>query len=128
MLSGCGKRQESDSSRVYNAVSLSQADALLKGHACGEEESAVFVQEPDVAKETQQGENLSVSYDHPTDKTIQLALKKLGLYNGKIDGKLGRKSKKAVKAFQASHKLTVDGKVGPKTWALLRKVLEEPAK
>lgn len=124
LLSGCGKRQEQDASRVYNAVSLTQADALLKGPVEGE---PLAIKEYDALTEPQQEASLSVSLDSPTEKTIQLALKKLGLYNGKIDGRLGRKSKKAIKAFQASHNLVVDGKVGHKTWSLLKKALEEPA-
>ena len=53
------------------------------------------------------------------DQEIQTALKNLGLYNGKIDGKLGPGSKKAIEAFQKQSGLKADGKVGPKTWAAL---------
>lgn len=57
------------------------------------------------------------------DQQIQTALKNAGLYNGKIDGKLGPASKKAIEAFQASKGLKADGKVGPKTWAALQEYL-----
>lgn len=50
---------------------------------------------------------------------IQTALKNAGFYTGKIDGKLGPASKRAIEAFQESKGLKVDGKVGPKTWAAL---------
>lgn len=123
LLSGCGKKQEPDTSQAYNAVSLTQADALLKGP--GEDESIGDVKRFDAAEEPQQEAGLITSLDHPTDKTIQAALKKIGLYHGKIDGKLGRRSKKAIKEFQSQNKLVVDGKVGPKTWSLLKKALEE---
>lgn len=53
------------------------------------------------------------------EQQIQAALKNLGLYNGKIDGKLGPASKRAVEAFQKQSGLKADGKVGPKTWAAL---------
>ncbi len=53
------------------------------------------------------------------DQEIQTALKNLGLYNGKIDGKLGPASKQAIIEFQTQNNLKADGKVGPKTWALL---------
>ena len=53
------------------------------------------------------------------DQEIQAALKNAGLYSGKIDGKLGPASKKAIEDFQTQNGLKVDGKVGPKTWAAL---------
>ncbi len=94
--------------------------------APGENEPLVVAQEPYAATGPQQEVNPLSSLDHPTDKMIQMALEKLGFYHGKIDGKLGRKSKKAIREFQAQNKLAVDGKVGQKTWSLLKKVLEEP--
>ena len=56
----------------------------------------------------------------PTAEQIQTALKKAGFYTGKIDGKIGPISDKAIKDFQAANKLKVDGKVGPKTWEKLK--------
>ena len=54
---------------------------------------------------------------------IQTALKNAGLYAGKIDGKLGPASKRAIIAFQQNNGLKADGKVGPKTWAALEPYL-----
>lgn len=54
---------------------------------------------------------------------IQTALKNAGLYNGKIDGKIGPASKRAIESFQQSQGLKVDGKVGPRTWAALEPYL-----
>jgi peptidoglycan hydrolase-like protein with peptidoglycan-binding domain len=61
----------------------------------------------------------------PAAKEIQSALKAAGYYAGSVDGKLGPKSKKAVEEFQAANNLTADGKVGPKTWSLLSKYLDQ---
>ncbi|MBU4252068.1 MAG: peptidoglycan-binding protein [Candidatus Omnitrophica bacterium] len=55
---------------------------------------------------------------------IQNALKLSGFYKGKIDGKLGSQTKKAIKAFQKSKKLRPDGIVGKKTWEALEKYLK----
>jgi len=55
----------------------------------------------------------------PTNKEIQLALKNANLYMGAIDGIMGPKTKKAIEEFQRANGLKVDGKIGPKTWALL---------
>jgi peptidoglycan hydrolase-like protein with peptidoglycan-binding domain len=63
----------------------------------------------------------------PSNKDIQQALKNAGLYDGKIDGKIGPKTKKAVEAFQKQNGLKADGKVGKKTWKLLSSYLNKPA-
>lgn len=56
---------------------------------------------------------------------VQRALKQGGYYEGKIDGKSGPMTKKAIKAFQRSRKLTADGVVGRKTLDRLRALLPE---
>ncbi len=53
-------------------------------------------------------------------RQIQSALKNAGFDPGPIDGKMGPKTKKAIKAFQKSKGLVQDGKVGPKMWKELR--------
>lgn len=60
---------------------------------------------------------------HDRSKEIQTALKNAGFYDGKIDGKVGPKTKKAIRQFQEAKGLKVDGKVGPKTWAELERYL-----
>jgi hypothetical protein len=52
-------------------------------------------------------------------KDIQYLLKKLGYYEGKLDGVIGSKSKAAIKAFQNDAKLKSDGIAGKKTKAHL---------
>ncbi|MBU1086082.1 MAG: peptidoglycan-binding protein [Candidatus Omnitrophica bacterium] len=52
---------------------------------------------------------------------VQSALKKAGFYQGKIDGKIGSKTKAAIKAFQRKNNLKVDGVVGQGTWTKLKK-------
>lgn len=51
---------------------------------------------------------------------VQKALSRAGYDPGPMDGRLGKKTRSAVKAFQRSHGLTADGVVGEKTWAALR--------
>ena len=57
------------------------------------------------------------------DKEIQIALKNAGFYAGPIDGKIGPKTKEAIREFQKARGLKADGKIGPKTWAELQKHL-----
>jgi len=59
----------------------------------------------------------------PTTKQIQAALKNAGFYTGRVDGKTGPLTKKAIEDFQKANNLPADGKVGPKTWGVLSKYL-----
>ena len=54
-----------------------------------------------------------------TADKVQLALKRAGFYQGALDGKIGAKTKEAIKAFQKENGLTADGIVGRSTWAKL---------
>lgn len=60
-------------------------------------------------------------------KKVQTALKNAGFYTGNIDGKLGPKSKEAIKAFQAQNGLKADGVAGAQTWAKLGQYYASPA-
>lgn len=53
------------------------------------------------------------------NRQIQTALKNAGYDPGPIDGKVGTKTKKAIKDFQSANGLKADGKVGTRTWAKL---------
>ncbi|MBU0547682.1 MAG: peptidoglycan-binding protein [Candidatus Omnitrophica bacterium] len=66
--------------------------------------------------------------DRPSARQIQAALKNAGYYQGVIDGKLGRQSRQAIRDFQKANNLSVDGKVGKKTWAALKEYLQKRVK
>ncbi len=59
----------------------------------------------------------------PTTKDIQTALKNAGFNPGSFDGKIGPRTRQAIKDFQKSKGLVPDGVVGPKTWVSLGKYL-----
>lgn len=59
----------------------------------------------------------------PTTKEIQTALKNAGFDSGSLDGKMGPRTRQAIKDFQKSKGLVPDGVVGPKTWTSLGKYL-----
>ncbi|MFH1199222.1 MAG: peptidoglycan-binding domain-containing protein [Candidatus Omnitrophota bacterium] len=58
--------------------------------------------------------------NRPTIKEIQIALSNAGYDPGSTDGKMGKQTKNAIKAFQAANNLPADGHVGTKTWELLK--------
>lgn len=51
---------------------------------------------------------------------VQKALRRAGFDPGPIDGRLGKKTRSAIKAFQKQQGLTADGIIGEKTWSSLR--------
>lgn len=51
---------------------------------------------------------------------IQQALKSAGYYQGKVDGKIGPATRKAVQSFQRDNGLSADGIVGRQTWNKLK--------
>ncbi|NJL45959.1 MAG: peptidoglycan-binding protein [Leptolyngbyaceae cyanobacterium SM2_3_12] len=53
-------------------------------------------------------------------KQLQQRLQSLGLYSGPVDGLFGSQTEAAVRQVQRINNLTVDGIVGPATWAVLR--------
>ncbi len=55
-----------------------------------------------------------------TVKALQRELKKLGLFDGAVDGKFGASTERAVKALERRNSLTVDGKADARVWGLLR--------
>jgi murein L,D-transpeptidase YcbB/YkuD len=61
-----------------------------------------------------------IKVDGVTAEKVQTALKNAGFYNGDIDGKIGPKTKDAIKAFQRDNSLTVDGVIGRGTWSKLK--------
>ncbi|MDD5109097.1 MAG: peptidoglycan-binding domain-containing protein [Candidatus Omnitrophica bacterium] len=66
--------------------------------------------------------------EQPDGKQIQTALNNAGYYAGTVDGKLGKKTRKAVREFQKANNLPIDGKVGKKTWLVLKDYLEKKIK
>ncbi len=54
---------------------------------------------------------------------IQSALKNAGFNPGLIDGKMGSRTRAALREFQEANDLPVDGQVNKQTWILLRNYL-----
>lgn len=133
-LSGCAtarKQNDMENQGLRNQVSLLEAQIQAKDQeivtlrdALGKtaEEKESFKRE--VTKKRAIGEVKS----RPNTKQIQAALENAGYNPGPIDGQMGRQTKDAIKAFQKANNLAVDGKVGKKTWALLREYLEKKIK
>ena len=57
---------------------------------------------------------------------LQERLRELGYYAGAIDGAFGGQTRDAVVAFQRNNRLSADGMVGPKTYAVLSSDAAQP--
>jgi len=131
VMMGCSKAQAPVQTASVNSetFTLNEADTLLA-------QPADIANQQSVSSAVQSVSNIVVNTeapladpvagkvsDSPDEKMIQQALKNLGLYTGDIDGTIGPKTKEAIKEFQSKNNLTPDGKVGPKTWAVLKNSL-----
>ena len=75
-----------------------------------------------------QNKGIFESKSRPGNKEIQLALRNAGYNPGKIDGRIGKQTREAIKAFQRANNLPVNGKVGKQTWEALRGSLANKVK
>jgi len=95
--------------------------------AVSEETVADAVSEETGAGIDEEMTSIASTFEKPSVQDIQRALKNANLYEGKIDGILGPKTKNAIEVFQSQNNLTPDGKVGPKTWQKLKEFLAKKA-
>lgn len=131
-LSGCGRKQEMEDLQPITMESLSTTTGFTQAAPDLKAQEAGVLTVPAAATLPKELVPLPPQGPYqPTANEIQTALKNAGFYTGNVDGKIGPKSKKAIKDFQQANGLKVDGKVGPKTWEALGKyltIVAEPAK
>jgi len=75
-----------------------------------------------------QGKDVIEAKSRPNTKQIQSALRNAGYDPGKIDGRMGKQTREAIKSFQRANNFVADGKAGKKTWEALRVYLEKKIK
>lgn len=123
ILFGCGQQQSQEAETAFSSV---HSEAVVASTPIT---SPVTPAEP-VTEPAEWAQEKKLLFSVPVDpaarnKEVQLALRNANLYTGEIDGKIGPLSKKAVRQFQQSKGLTVDGVVGAKTWAGLKAYLPQ---
>jgi murein L,D-transpeptidase YcbB/YkuD len=126
-LSGCatfGKKKDLEIQGLKNQVSALESQLQSRDQELSDLRSEL--ERTNVSK-GEEGVSIEPKM-RPNTKQIQLALKNAGYNPGKVDGRMGRQTREAIKAFQRANNLPVDGKVGKKTWELLRESLAQKTK
>jgi peptidoglycan hydrolase-like protein with peptidoglycan-binding domain len=95
--------------KTEKAVKMYQGDRLLDNDGIIGPKTWARLDPPTV-KEGSNGDAVKLAQQLLTD---------YGYAPGPVDGAFGAKTEKAVKEFQTDFGLTVDGIVGPKSWAML---------
>ena len=121
VLTGCLKKASDENVSMEPAateetVTTAMADISQKADAIHGKSVSV---EPAVSQ--------SAAVEKPSIQDIQQALKNAKLYEDKIDGVSGPKTRKAIETFQSQNGLKADGKAGPNTWQKLKKYLNKKA-
>ncbi|OGW74622.1 MAG: hypothetical protein A2Z72_06140 [Omnitrophica bacterium RBG_13_46_9] len=130
-LSGCAAHKSSvinaKEEQMQAKIDELENDLRLKDEDMSELEKELEKAKRTGGKEPRYSKNLNAPRgDMPSasPRQIQAALRNVGLYDGPIDGKIGKRTKKAIREFQNANGLTADGVVGKKTWLVLSGYLE----
>lgn len=121
---GCGRKQEplEEMQEPISMEELTRTSVNVKPQVPG----AIVRGSPEAPLSAQTTDTISPavflppagSYK-PSAREIQQALSNAGFNIGRVDGKIGPMTKKAIEEFQKANNLKADGKVGPQTWAVL---------
>jgi len=125
---GCNKKKKDEAAEL-NGVATENVVSVTDNALQNADTNAVpvVVENASAAATEAAGPAMNADISKPTPKLIQQALKNAGLYDGKIDGNIGPRTKKAIEAFQSQNGLKADGKVGRKTWKALSAYLNKSA-
>jgi peptidoglycan hydrolase-like protein with peptidoglycan-binding domain len=130
-VSGCAsarKQRELEMQGLRNQISVLEAQVQAKDEEIAGLKDSLDKMSADKEQAAPKKRIIGEVKSRPKAKEIQIALRNAGYDPGAIDGKMGRKTREAVRAFQRNNGLAVDGKVGRQTWALLKEYLYKKVK
>lgn len=132
-LSGCAtaRKQNLETQGLRNQISVLEAQIQAKDEEINNlrESLAKTTQEQETSlRQVSKKRVIGEVKSRPNARHIQVALKNAGYNPGSIDGRMGRQTKDAIKAFQRANNLVADGKVGKQTWGLLKEYLYKKIK
>lgn len=134
-LTGCAtarRQKDLEIQGLKNQVSVLESQLQSKDEEINSLKDALAKQQE---KETRKGltrvskkRAIAEVKSRPKTKQVQIALKNAGFYTATIDGKNGKLTREAIKAFQKANNLSVTGKTDRQTWALLKGYLYKKEK
>jgi outer membrane murein-binding lipoprotein Lpp len=124
-LSGCAtarKQKELETQGLKNQISVLESQVQSRDEEINslKEQLTKSEQQTEAVNTRAKVKVVPEIKSRPNIKQIQISLVNAGYEVGTIDGKMGRRTKEAIKAFQKANNLTPDGKVGKKTWSILK--------
>jgi peptidoglycan hydrolase-like protein with peptidoglycan-binding domain len=119
LLHGCASTRQS---RELELQSLRNQITVLESQIQSREQEISSLKE-ELAKPAPASKRLKIDKAKAEVKNIQTALRNAKFYSGPVDGGMGPETRQAVVSFQKANKLHPDGRVGRKTWKLLKNYL-----
>ncbi len=119
LLTGCATTRARQTDPSADQVVQLQMELQAKDQEIQDLRAQLEGRERSLANGTKSGTSSFIRVPGVSVEDLQRALVRAGLDPGPVDGRMGKKTKSAVKEFQRRNSLIADGIVGDKTWKLL---------
>lgn len=125
LVSGCAttRPRKADQNDLAGQVQALQAEVQTKDQQIQDLQYQLDSQSQSLSSETSSSSprrSSAIRVSGVSVKDVQRALARAGFDPGPVDGRMGKKTKSAIKQFQRRHNLKADGVVGERTWSKLR--------
>jgi len=129
--SGCAtgrKQRDLEVQGLRNQISVLEAQIQSKDEEINSLKETSAKSQEEATKQISRKKVIGEVKSRPNVKQIQIALVNAGYNPGSFDGRMGKQTRQAIKAFQRANNLAVDGKAGKQTWNLLKEYLYKKVK
>lgn len=119
MLSGCAtttKKNNAQIRQLQDRISYLESELERKNReTAATTEDLIISNDYDTFSDSKSSAKTDAVKSKLSMKEVQTALRNAGFYKGPIDGKIGTKTREAIKQFQKANDLKADGMVGKRT-------------